>query len=251
MTVVVAFLCSDGAVIAADSMITTSIGGRPVGHLKGKKTEVLQDNQIFAYAGDQGQGARFRILTDGYRDAVAKAVHPIDYPLDLTEAILAQFQKTLILNTFDVDVALGFLHNDQPCCAVFEGALQPRLLDQVHFFASLGSGKQMADPFLRFIVDVFCNQGVPNVREAIFLATWIVEHVIETNPGGVAGPITIVTIEKDATSGDWGAVEIPDTEIDEHRQAIKSAGDALRAWRDGLQSGEAAEGTDAPPQIQT
>ena len=37
MTVVIAFHCSDGVVIAADSMLTPNMGGINVGHHHGKK----------------------------------------------------------------------------------------------------------------------------------------------------------------------------------------------------------------------
>ena len=64
MTVVVVFNCVDGVVIAADSMITPSIGGINVGHHHGRKIEVLAGPQLFAFAGDQGQGARFRVMAE-------------------------------------------------------------------------------------------------------------------------------------------------------------------------------------------
>jgi hypothetical protein len=40
---------------------------------------------------------------------------------------------------------------------------------------------------------------------------------------------------------------LPETEIDEHLQAIESAKAALRQWRDEMQSGQAAEGAPRPP----
>ncbi|HMM73939.1 MAG TPA: hypothetical protein PKC22_17230, partial [Rhodocyclaceae bacterium] len=65
MTVVVAFNCTDGVVIAADSMITPNMGGINVGHHHGMKLAVLAGPQLFAFAGDQGQAARFRVMADG------------------------------------------------------------------------------------------------------------------------------------------------------------------------------------------
>jgi hypothetical protein len=100
------------------------------------------------------------------------------------------------------------------------------------------------NPFLRFLTDTFC-QGPPTVREAIFLTTWTIQHVIDTNPGGVAPPIRIASLEK--PDNQWAARELPEDEIAEHQQAIESAGEALRRWRDQLQSGEAAEGAPEPP----
>jgi hypothetical protein len=90
---------------------------------------------------------------------------------------------------------------------MFEGQLQPRLLDEHHFYAALGSGKRSADPFLRFLVDVFCSNGRPSLREAIFLATWTVQHVIDTNPGGIAGPICVATFSED-DNGTFQAAEL-------------------------------------------
>jgi hypothetical protein len=125
--------------------------------------------------------------------------------------------------------------------------MQPRLLDIDHFYLALGSGKLSADPFLRFLVDTFCQSGQPTVREGVFLATWTVQHVIDVNPGGVAGPIRVAVVE--ATSEGYVARELPDAEIGEHQQAVESARDALRDWRRSIggQSAVAAEGVPQPP----
>ena len=145
MTVVVAFLCLDGAVIAADSMITSSIGQINVAHHTGRKVAVIAGNQVFAWAGDQGQGARFQIMADGGHAAVAQAPHAIDYPLQLSQALVAQFQATGIANMIGVNTILAFLHGGNHQCCVFEGLIQPRLLDQHHFYVAIGSGKLAAD----------------------------------------------------------------------------------------------------------
>jgi hypothetical protein len=138
----------------------------------------------------------------------------------------------------------AWLDDAAHCCA-FLGRVQPWLLDSDHFYIALGSGKLSADPFLRFLVDIFCS-GPPTVREAIFLTTWTIQHVIDTNPGGVAGPIRIAVLEK--IRADWAARELPDDEISEHKEAVVSAGDALRRWRDAVGSGVPTEDVPAPPE---
>lgn len=243
MTVVVVFNCVDGVVIAADSMITPSIGGINVGHHHGRKIEVLAGPQLFAFAGDQGQGARFRVMAESSKGVIATGAHPLDYGLALSAAIIQQFTATGINGSIGTNTVLAYEHSGAHQCCMFEGTLQPRLLDEHHFYAALGSGKLSADPFLRFLVDVFCPNGRPTVREGVFLATWAVQHVIDTNPGGVAGPIRIATFDA-IPGGGYQARYLPDEEIDEHQQAVESAAEALRTWRDQLQSGKAAE--DAP-----
>ncbi|MEH6951039.1 hypothetical protein V4R08_06775 [Nitrobacter sp. NHB1] len=246
MTVVVAFFCQDGVVIAADSMITPSMGNINVGHHHGRKIALLNGPQIFAFAGDQGQSARFKIMADGSHGNIVNASHPMDHALALSSGIINQFQATGIGASINVNTILAFGHGGQHHCCMFEGLLQPRFLDEHHYYAALGSGKLSADPFLRFLVDVFCPAGRPTMREAVFLAVWAVQHVIDTNPGGVAGPIRIATFECDGT-GAFQASELPDSEIAEHQQAIESAADALRGWRDQLQSGAAADDAPALP----
>ncbi len=244
MTVVVAFNCTDGVVIAADSMLTTGMGGINVAHHHGQKLSILPGPQIFALVGDQGQNDRFRIFAEMHHGAAATQPHAIMYPLFLTQNIMQQFISTGI-NNIGAAPVLAYAHSGQHYCCTFEALLQPRLLDEHHYYVASGSGKLSADPFLRFLVDVFCHNGQPTVREAIFLATWVVQHVITVNPGGVAGPIRLATFVKDA-QGYYEAKSLPVEEIEEHQQAIESAADALRAWRDKLQSGAAAG--DAPQQ---
>lgn len=244
MTVVVAFLCSDGVVVAADSMITPTMGGISVGHHHGKKISVLNGPQIFAFAGDQGQAARVQVIADFNHALAPGQPSALDYPLLITQAVVNQFNATG-LRSFAVNGILAYLHGGLLNCCVFEGDLfQPRLLDTHHFYVALGSGKMSADPFLRFLVDIFCRNSQPNVREGIFLSTWAVQHVIETNPGGVAAPIRLAVFEKN-DGGRYIAREVPDTEMEESKQAIESAATALLDWRKNIQTGNAAIG--APP----
>jgi hypothetical protein len=246
MTVVVAFHCSDGVVLAADSMLTPNMGGLSVGHHHGQKISILPGPQIFALTGDLGQNARLRIIAENHHAIIAKCGHAIEYPLQLTQAIILQFTATGISNAIEAFPVLAFVHGGEHQCCLFEGRLQPRLLDEHHYYAAHGSGKLSADPFLRFITDVFCPNGRPTVREGVFLAAWTVQHVIDVNPGGVAGPVRIATLERDG-AGVLTARSLPTAEIDEHLQAIESAASALRKWRDEIQSGHAADDAPEPP----
>lgn len=244
MTVVVTFLCSDGVVIAADSMLTSSFGNMPLAHHTGRKVAVLTGEQVFAFAGDHGQGDRFRFFADGSHEQIAQKDHPIDYGLHISANLIQQFQATGIGNTINLNAVLAYTHQGKSTCCMFEGNIQPRLLDEDHFYSAIGSGKLSADPFVRFLVEVFCQGGRPKVREAVFLGTWAIEHVIHTSPGGVAGPIRIGVLQQN-DSNEFVAHEIPDQEIEEHRMAIESAVGALRLWRDKITTGEA--GCETPP----
>lgn len=236
MTVVVAFFCTDGVVIAADSMITPGIGGINVGHHHGLKISVLGGHQLFAFAGDQGQSDRVKIMANGSHATISTTGHPIDYPIAITQSIIQQFQSTGIAGAINTNPILSFVHQNQYVCCVFEGVMQPRLLDAAHYYVAVGSGKLSADPFLRFITDVFCNGTQPTVAEAIFLATWTVQHVIDVNPGGVAGPIRLGILREEG--GAKIARLLNEAEMVEHQQAVESAIVALRQWRDSMRGAQ-------------
>ena len=246
MTVVVTFWCTDGVVVAADSMLTSQVDNMRVAHHTGKKIRILNGDQVFAFAGDLGLGERFQIMADSMHKNLQEVAHPLHYSSQLTISMLEQLRMTGIQDARDITAALAYIHGNAHHCCIFEGPLfQPRLLDENHFYCSLGSGMLSADPFLRFLVDIFCQNGPPNVREGIFLATWVVEHVIRTNPGGVAGPIRIGTLERNE-QGNLAAQEIPDSEIKEQRVVIENACTFLKQWRDIVQNA-AREGKIPPP----
>lgn len=245
MTVAVGFHCSNGIVVAADSMLTPSDGQNATGHHTCRKVHVLSKCQIFAFAGDLGQADRFRIIADGTCTFDTVINHPIEHGLGLTQRILDQFSSTGIANEIDLLALLGFCYNNKAYCCSFQSRLQPTLLSNDQYFISVGAGKQIADPFLRFLTDIFCKDQ-PTVREAVFLAYWVVSHVIEAGPGGVGGPVRIATIEESETG--LNARELSEIDIGEQIQAVASAGQTLRAWRDLLSGRANAEASVNPPQ---
>jgi hypothetical protein len=234
MTVVVGFHCSDGAVIAADSMITPSMGNTAVGHHKGQKVFVLPGEKIFAFSGDQGLAMRALYAVEQY---TAAAADTMQYAIGIWQGFNAELGKTgFQLATWNpnLNTLVAFTYNNahQLCLFGSGGHYLPMLLGPGNYFVSLGSGKQFADPFLRFVVDTFCTGGPPTVADARFYVTWVVQHVIETNPGGVAGPIRMAVLSRN-DKGQYSAAEIPSDDVQEHLEAVAEAGQVLRDWRAG------------------
>ena len=245
MTVVVAFLCTDGVVIGADSMLSVSMGNVPVAQHMAKKVHILQGNQIAGYAGNPGFAARFRALVDLNLRNLTADRHPLVYASLITKSAQQEFEATKInLGNLDLNTVLAFPHKDAfHCCAFESPALQPRLLDKDHFFVSFGTGAVATNPFLRFLYNVFCQGNQPPLREAIFLTTWALKYAIETIPGGVATPLYIGVLNQGA-DGQSIARELSDDDIREHEEAMNDARQALRDWRDSLHAPTADK--DAP-----
>jgi hypothetical protein len=115
--------------------------------------------QAHAFAGDLGQCARFRILAETHHAVISTLPHAIDFPLQLSQAIIQQFTATGIANQINANPVLAYGHGGAHHCCVFEGLLQPRLLDEHHYYAALGSGKLSADPFLRFATRLMATEA--------------------------------------------------------------------------------------------
>ena len=237
MTIVVAFLCSDGVVVAADSMITLSVNNEPQVRNTGKKVAILDGPQVFAFSGSADLGARFRRAADDAHTKINLDADPLKYPLHLSHVMQNQFLSTGASGK--VSPVLAYVHKDVPHCCIFvDTPPQPQLLDEDRFYGSLGSVTASAELFLRFLVGVFCPKGQPNVRKGVFLATWAIEYVIETAPSSVAGPIQVVTLERDDQNA-FVARELPALMIERQQEAIESARMSLRAWYDSFLAGVA------------
>lgn len=97
-------------------------------------------------------------------------------------------------------------------------------------FVAIGSGQNLADPFLAFLRTIFWKDSAPNIAEGIFATFWSLRHAIRRNTGGVADPIQIMTLR--AVGEDSFAVkELESAELEETEQAVKAAEDHLSQFK--------------------
>lgn len=238
MTVVVAILCNDGVVVASDSMITNSMGNIGTTETKGKKIYDVKSH-IFAFAGDPALADRFRaVLEHGISPHLSQSQFPLDYATHATQILIKHFTATSLQLPILLSGVVAFVHDGNHHCAFFNQDLQPRLLDPNHYWFAFGSGKQFADPFLAFLTGIF-GIGQPSISTGKFIATWAVQHAIETNTGGVNGPIQMYVLAKEQ-DGSYSITEMCQQDIDDQSQAIEGARAALVEWRDQM-SGELQE----------
>lgn len=122
---------------------------------------------------------------------------------------------------------------------------QPELKNKNMWYVSMGSGQSIIDPFLGLFRDVFWEDGPPTVQEAIFATTWMLEHAVKVNPGGVNGPICIAALE--SVKNDWKAHLLSDDELLEHHGGVEAAKDALRHYKERVVKDEGAVEIPEPP----
>lgn len=99
-------------------------------------------------------------------------------------------------------------------------------------FVTIGSGQNLADPFLAFLRTIFWKDSIPNMAEGIFAIFWSLRHAIRRNTGGVADPIQIMTLQKQGEDS-FLVKELESTELEETEQAVKAAEEHLSQFKHG------------------
>jgi hypothetical protein len=128
MTAVVGFLCSDGVVIAADSMITPAMGNLSVGHHHGQKIFARNGHQIFAFAGEQGVAMRALHVAENVLPDPLTQPHPLNYAIAVWGAAQALFTQTG-MNVMQMNLVnlLAFnFKNSHQCCIFGQGGAHHR-----------------------------------------------------------------------------------------------------------------------------
>ena len=111
-------------------------------------------------------------------------------------------------------------------------------------FVSIGSGQQLADPFLAFLRHIFWPDKLPKVAEGVFTIVWTLAHAIEINPGGVSDPIQLAVLER-KSGRELAARELSQEEIEEHRAMMLEAEEHLKHFKDDA-SGVSSSIPEAP-----
>jgi len=242
MTITVAIKCSDGIVIACDSML--SIGSA---QHQGQKLHVIPapSGQLFAFAGDLGLAERFKAIAV-LSAPLLQNTDKFTYIMGISNAVAQNFNTTGIapLNG-ELCTLLAFEKDDQTEVCLFGHGTQPRLLDHNHYSCAIGSGGVAANPFLKFLEETLFENRQPTIAEGRLLAFWVIHYTIQTMSGGVGEPIDMATIQRNS-QGVWEPHELTQNDILEIRQAMQSGCEALRTWKTALGSEGAAGAEDIP-----
>ncbi len=227
MTVIVGVLCRDGVVIGTDSSATFSNSGAQTIEQPTRKLEIVQDKLLVCCTGSVGLGQRFIYQVNSLYEKKALTKLPVEIGRIVSQAAIQDFAEThaQILgrprpNTVELGALLAGVHNSRPYLIEFETlTLQPeeKRADQL-WFVSIGSGQTIADPFLGFLRRALCNAGPPSIATGRLLTAWTLDHVCDTNPGGVKEPWHIGVIERSGT--DWRARMLNEAELLEHKQMV-------------------------------
>lgn len=245
MTILVGIKCKDGIVIGTDSSATFGTAEIRTIEQSTKKIEILHDKIIVAGTGEIGLGQRFcNLLSVGYSGGAFKNMNAIQMSTKMSQLAVNDFASTAAdKGHFGALVAYPADH-DIHLCEFAVTNFQPEHKTTGLWYASMGSGQIVVDPFLGLMRSVFWADGMPSLQEGVFIATWAIEHVIQVNAGGVNGPIQMALITNDA--GSPKARILSEDELAEHKENVTGAVSHLREYRDKLSGKKVVSVPDVP-----
>jgi 20S proteasome alpha/beta subunit len=229
VTVIVGIRCADGIVIGTDSAATS--GDHSGAMLSYNPTAKIHNvsGYLVAGTGSVGLGQRFRAsLAHLLNNGQLKGKDEGFCANTVAAAAIANY-RTTHLQKLNFGALVAFRANGGLHLCEFEvGSLQPEFKQDL-FFAAMGGGMNIADPFLGLMREVFWSDGTtPTLQEGIFAATWALRQSITLCPSGVNGPIQMASLTKK------GITIYERAEIAEHEQNVLGALDHLRSYRDVL-----------------
>lgn len=258
MTLIVGILCSDGAVVASDGAATLGSPGSPTVRQEVKKLDVISEKIIVGVSGPVGLGQKIKHkigqqwsanefgsldqiqvcskISDGMREHIVPLLQTAQHAVPVVgNGVAASSALSASI------VAMIVKHKPVLIQFDFQGASE--LANEGIPFIAVGSGQQLADPFLAFIRRIFWKDHLPNLNEGIFAALWTLNHAIEVNPGGVSKPIQVAVLKED---NGGCALELDESDYQEHYDAIKAAEDKLATFRDEIITSSIAEAVPEP-----
>ena len=265
MTLILGIRCSDGVVLGADGSATLgALGAQTARQQSVKKLKIIHGKIVFGLSGPVGLGQllgacveeahgkshlqhRVEQVAEYLRGAFWKLIQPEMQSAAVSQPIIGH-QAAASSAVCSTILALPLL--GQPELLQFNHQASPEIATPELPFVTIGSGQAIADPFLAFIRRVVWCMKPPTIQDGILAAVWTLLHAIETNPGGIAEPMSVVVLRKEKGQkgkDDFTARELAPEELEEHREAVKDAEDQLAQWRDKMSLKATGEATIPPP----
>lgn len=233
MTILIGVLCQDGIVVGTDSSATFSTCRTPTIEQKCRKIEIIDGHVIVAGTGAVGLCQRFTAIVEEHWTAKKfREKTPIQISKELCALGITDFQSTAAPKDFGALVAFS-ANGKFSLCEFAVKDFQPELKTENLWYVAMGSGQNIADPFLGLMRHVFWKDTPPRLSGGIFSVLWALNHTIELNPGGINGPSQIAILLK--TKDGFQARMLDSAELSEHEDNVRGAEEHLEKYKNVLE----------------
>lgn len=178
------------------------------------KIRIFGDKVIVATTGALGYTQRLHYhVEQAIKDGIFTNLKRNERAPNISRRFLADLQSSIAPSYPQIGINFGALlatnFDDEPCLVEYTtDTFQPEFKQNRLFFASMGSGQSLADPFLAFISRVLWKNTLPDIRLGRFGLYWALNHTINRAPGFIGGPIRMAILSK--VSDRWSAYESAD-----------------------------------------
>jgi 20S proteasome alpha/beta subunit len=249
MTLIIGLKCSDGIVVGSDGAATLgNIAGLRTVMQPVPKLAIIRDRMIVGLSGPVGLGQLYCDRLDEVCNDLRDDRGP-EVCRKIRMAFLKDAETTLKVAALSTQIMgasaqVGALHQTLVALATrgtphliqFDYQCAPEMATDALPFVAIGSGQNIADPFLAFLRRVFWKDRLPTIPEAGFAVVWTLIHAIRTAPGGIAEPICLGVLQ--VKGAQPTARLLSDAELREHRVMVDEAEKYLNSFPKSLQPGE-------------
>jgi hypothetical protein len=241
MTLVIGIRCADGVIIGSDGAVTFGSMGHQTIQQPSSKLQPLSGEMILGFSGPRGLGQRIGTeIEQVYRVGTFNGATPVGIgsilrkvlwenvlklEYEVARSLPSQMESDGLQHAV-CSLLLALPVGNQAELVTFDELATPEVATADLPFVSIGSGQDIADPFLAFLRRVFFPDHTPTVAEGTLCVLWTLLHATACHPGGVALPIAMYKL---SLQGDrWKATLLDQKDLAEHKQAINNAETSLR-----------------------
>jgi 20S proteasome alpha/beta subunit len=242
LTLVVGILCGEeGAVIAADKQASLGAFGNITVGQPVTKIKIIGDNAaLFASSGSMGLGQQLESIVESKHQAFSRNVFNSmmgQIQPELRKVLGPSYEMAKLAGQVVPGAAM-----EAVCLTLIAGHFKDGLrvaetdslgnytyLTHEMPFVCLGSGKQNADPILRYLWTIYYFDGrSPTLKEGTLLAFWAVDLAIKhLKSGGVGFATDVFVLARD--DGTYKASKVDDAQLQLHSEFIEATQEAIRS----------------------
>lgn len=261
MTLLVGVLCEHGAVIASDRQASHGVMGNQTVGLPVTKVRILGTSTLFASSGPIGLSQQYAASIEPHAPRFGGGKYHGNFDLSLQKGLRQILNPALETAGLAAKFIGNAVNPDVLCQSLLAARFQDglKLIEispQAGFevlskdipFVCQGSGKQNADPFLRYLWSVYFSDRPPSLQEAILVAYWTVKVAIDLKSPmvGFTPDVFVLDAPNPKAPDKFIGRQVNESQLLEHSGFIKSVEDAMRSVRDGIVNPPAAASTEPP-----
>jgi hypothetical protein len=234
MNLLVGVLCGEGVVVGAAGPGPGQTKVPDPAHEVPASTLVVSTDLVLAGVGRVGLGQRFADVVGAIR---SDSRFQEWTALGITKTICAEVVDDFASTRCDrgqFAALLAFADCDGPQLCEFSATdLQPELKTPDRWFASVGPGKPIADPFLAFLQRTLFAGSPSSLDDGLLAVAWALDHAIGLGSGSGTRNEQVAVLAEEGPDLPFTARRLGETDVADCLAEVRAAERHLASFRRG------------------